>query len=88
VILFASLFAEWLLSPFTNRFRLFNHWKVDLSASRCRLPAYTFIEPRYFSIGNAVSVHRLAGRAPHGDSLTRRGGYRPREIEEGSGDNG
>jgi hypothetical protein len=35
----------------------------------------------------AVTVHRLARGAPHGASLARRGGYRPREIDQGSEDN-
>jgi phospholipase C len=51
--LFASLFVEWVVSPITHRFRLFpQRWKKDLAGSRCRLPAYTFIEPRYFTLGS------------------------------------
>ncbi|HKZ08335.1 MAG TPA: alkaline phosphatase family protein [Methylomirabilota bacterium] len=51
--LFASLFAEWLVSPITRRFRLFpRRWKKDLAGNRCRLPEYTFIEPRYFTLGS------------------------------------
>jgi len=49
-VLFASLFAEWIVSPITHRFRLFRRWKSDLVAPGCSLPEYTFIEPRYFSI--------------------------------------
>jgi len=49
-VLFASLFAEWIVSPITHRFRFFRRWKNDLAAPGCSLPEYTFIEPRYFSI--------------------------------------
>ena len=49
-VLFASLFAEWIVSPITHRFRFFRRWKSDLAAPGCSLPEYTFIEPRYFSI--------------------------------------
>ena len=49
-VLFASLFAEWLISPITHRFRFFKRWKTDLAAPGCSLPEYTFIEPAYFSL--------------------------------------
>jgi phospholipase C len=48
-LLFYSLWDDWLLQFFTQRFRPFARWGVDLSGSKCRLPAYTFIEPQYFS---------------------------------------
>jgi len=51
-VLFASLFAEWLISlilPNVGRVRFFKHWKTDLATSSCSLPEYTFIEPAYFS---------------------------------------
>jgi phospholipase C len=51
-LLFYSLWDDWLLQLFTRRFRPFAFWGLDLLGPICRLPAYTFIEPQYFSWWN------------------------------------
>jgi phospholipase C len=42
-----SMFLQYVLPSFTNRFRLFGGFGRDVR--RKRLPRYTFIEPQYFS---------------------------------------
>ena len=54
-LLFYSLWDDWLLQFFTQRFRPFARWGIDLAGPTCRLPAYTFIEPQYFSWWNPLT---------------------------------
>lgn len=56
-LLFFSLWDDFLDQLFTKRFRTFDRWGSDLSGPTCRLPTYTFIEPRYFSLLNIVEAN-------------------------------
>ena len=64
-LLFYSLWDDWLLQLFTRRFRPFASWGTDLFGLKCRLPAYTFIEPRYFSFCDSKTDSPIIANDQH-----------------------